>query len=121
MDKSALPEQSPSKHVTRECEARRRIQADDKGFRARAEFADALLCQDRIQEDSLEFAKVAVADQFHAAAHKGLAAIINPFGHPRRGGLIMQDFLERAPVEPTPTDRTDPRRRGPGDHTNPWL
>lgn len=102
MDKSALPEQSPSKHVTREREARRRIQADDKDLRARAKFADVLLCQDRLQEDSLEFAKVAVADQSHAAAHKGLAAIINHFGHPRRGRLIMQDFFERAPVELDP-------------------
>ena len=102
MEKSAVPEQSPSKHVTREREARRLIQADDKDLRARANLADALMSQDRLQEASLEFAKVAVVDQSHGAAHKGLAAIANHFGHPRRGRRIMQDFYERVPVELDP-------------------
>jgi hypothetical protein len=112
MEMSVVPEQSPSKHVTREREARRRIQADDKDVRARAALADALLCQDRLQEASLEFAKVAVADQLNAPAHKGLAAIANYFGHPRRGRRIMQDFYERAPVELDPygADRPEAER-----------
>lgn len=97
-----VPEQSPNKHVTREREARRRIQADDKDLRARAALADALMCQDRLREASLEFAKVAVADQSHPPAHKGLAAIANYFSHPRRGRRIMQDFYERVPVELDP-------------------
>ena len=112
MEKSAVPEQSPSKHVTREREARRRIQADDKDVRARAQLADALVCQDRLQEASLEFAKVAVANQSHGPAHKGLAGIANYFGHPRRGRRIMQDFYERAPLELDPygSDRPEADR-----------
>jgi hypothetical protein len=112
MEKSAVPEKSPSKHETREREARRRVLADDKDLRARAKLADALLCQDRLQEASLEFAKVAVANQTHPAAHKGLAAIANYFGHPRRGRRIMQDFYERVPVELDPygADRPEAER-----------
>ena len=114
MEKSAVPEQSPSKQVTREREARRRIQADDKDTRARANLADALMGQNRLQEASLEFAKVAVADQSHGAAHKGLAAIANYFGHPRRGRRIMQDFYERAPVELDPYGADRPEAERPG-------
>jgi hypothetical protein len=110
---SALPEQSPSKHVTREREARRRLQADEKDIGARAALADALLCQDKLQEASLEFAKVAVADQAHPQAHKGLAAIANHFGHPRRGRRIMRDFYERAPVELDPYGADLPKAQQP--------
>ena len=108
-----LPEQSPNKHVTREHEARRRLQADDKDSHARALLADALMCHDRLQEASLEFAKVAVADQSHPSAHKGLAAIANYFGHPRRGRRIMQDFYEREPVELDPYGSDLPKERQP--------
>jgi hypothetical protein len=99
--------------VTRVREARRRLQADDKDSRARAALADALMCQDRLQEASLEFAKVAVADQSHPSSHKGLAAIANYFGHPRRGRRIMPDFYEREPIELDPYGSDLPKEQRP--------
>jgi hypothetical protein len=108
-----VPEQSPSKHVTREREARRRLQADEKDLSARAVLAEALLNQEKLQEASLEFAKIAVADQSHPQAHKGLAAIANYFGHPRRGRRIMQDFYDRVPVELDPYGAELPEEKQP--------
>ena len=113
MEKSAVPEQSPSTDETREREARRRIQSDAKDLRARSKLADALLRQDKLQEASLEFAKIAVADQSDPASHKGLAAIATHFGHPRRGRRIMQDFYERCPLELDPYGSKRPENDRP--------
>ena len=90
----------PGEHALRERKARHSLQADAKDIQARAELANALMSQNRLQDASVEFSKVAEADHTHAPAHKALAAIANQLGHRDRGRRIMQDFFVRCPIEP---------------------
>ena len=99
MQTGTEPSSSQSKYLKREQAARALIDADPRDIRARAKLAEALFCQDRLEEAAPEFRLVAAADPMHGAAHRGLAAIAGHQGQHRLRRQIMRDYFERCPVE----------------------